>query len=443
MSDTQKSGDSSKSALATPFAVEDGRPRRIRRLRWMFFLLTLALGITAYLFLHTQLATSHRLRMTAGDHLGLRYHLAEILKSEAVDRNLEIELKPSAGSAQGMRMTADREVDVALVQGGIPVPAGIRQVAVLLHEPLHLLVKPKLAQQGLSGLRGAKLNLSTQGSGTRISAERLLQLLGMTAADYEDFHLTYDELVEQSFDELPDGVFVVSALPSPVAENLIRKGFELQEIPLASAMHLRAPPLQEFEIPALTYRAIPAVPPRSIKTVAPMMMIVAHEDVPIADVLRLMETIYDGEFAIEAKISLMNAADVRTKRELPLHPGTIKYLERDQPALDGNLIETFENLRSFIVSAIVAVFLLWRWYAGRKQVGFEGYFDAATRIEFDALRLQRAGEFDNPTRDRLLDELSRLKATALEQYASGNLRGGEALSGFLSHVADVRQCLFP
>jgi hypothetical protein len=105
------------------------------------------------------------------------------------------------------------------------------------------------------------------------------------------------------------------------------------------------------------------------------------------------------------------------------------------------LIEGIENLRSFLVSGLVALFLAWRWYRSRASVGFERYLDDVTRIELELLELHRSGRLDEERALELEQRLSQLKSSALEHFSSGKLRGDELLGSFLTHVADVRNCL--
>jgi uncharacterized membrane protein len=93
---------------------------------------------------------------------------------------------------------------------------------------------------------------------------------------------------------------------------------------------------------------------------------------------------------------------------------------------------------SFIVSALVAAFLAWRWYVRRQVVGFEQYLDDVTRVELELLQLAESGRCGEADLHRAQARLSRLKTDALEQFSSGRLHGDDSMNGFLIHVSDVR-----
>ena len=118
-------------------------------------------------------------------------------------------------------------VDAALVQGGLDMVdhLGLRQVAVLHVEPLHLLVKEEISRPvdcKLAGLRGKVVNLGERGSGTSLLATEVMAFSGLRAGiDYTESTHSYADLErETEGSRLPDAVFSVSTLPSPVARHL-------------------------------------------------------------------------------------------------------------------------------------------------------------------------------------------------------------------------------
>jgi len=144
---------------------------------------------------------------------------------------------------------------------------------------------------------------------------------------------------------------------------------------------------------------------------------------------------------LDDRLAGLAAEQVVRHREYALHPGTTTFLNRNQPIITGELIEGIENLRSFLVSGLVALFLAWRWYRSRASVGFERFLDDVTRIELEVFELHRGRQLNGDRALQLEQRLSQLKSNALEQFSSGKLRGEEQLWSFLNHVSDVRNCL--
>ncbi|MBS0263958.1 MAG: TAXI family TRAP transporter solute-binding subunit [Planctomycetes bacterium] len=420
----------------------DGLPGRLRRIRVLAVLVALALLVTGYFWFQGRSERRIHVRVSAGDPLGHRHEIASFLVTEAAQRRLTIDLIPTDGSGEAMAQVAAGQLEFALVQGGLKPHEDLRQVAVLVAEPLHIFVRPELADQGFAGLRGKRLNLGPLGSGTRQLGLAVLERAGITSADYQDEQASNAQLRKMSEEQLPDAIFHVSSLPARLAELLIsEKGYRLLPVPFADALAIRDRSVQESVIPAYTYGVDPPVPASPIPTVAPWMSIVTHKNVPDDVVIRLLESIFDGDFFLHAELPSVEVEQVIRRRELALHPGTTVFLNRNQPVITGDFIEGVENLRSFIVSLAVALFLVWRWYKNRASVSFERYFDDVTRIEQDILAAKSANSLDSSQMRELELRLSRIKSDALEQFSSGKLKGDELLSSFLSHVLDVRNCL--
>jgi TRAP-type uncharacterized transport system substrate-binding protein len=110
-----------------------------------------ALSLAVFFYFHKPTPKSYRLRITAGNALGMRHQLALRLQGEAAKRNITFELVPSLGSEQALDWVERREVDLALVQGAlnsVSLP-NVREVAPLHIEPMHLLAKEGAFQRRL------------------------------------------------------------------------------------------------------------------------------------------------------------------------------------------------------------------------------------------------------------------------------------------------------
>src|SRR5579863_9399981 len=107
-------------ASRTSPALPDGFAGRVRRMKVMGFLIAAA-ALMAGFFLYRGVGSKpYRLRMSAGDRLGHRHALAEILADEAAERRLTLELIPTQGSEESLEEVAAGRLDAALIQGGLP-----------------------------------------------------------------------------------------------------------------------------------------------------------------------------------------------------------------------------------------------------------------------------------------------------------------------------------
>jgi TRAP-type uncharacterized transport system substrate-binding protein len=387
----------------------------------------------------------HHLRITAGDDRGHRTTIARELAELAARRGLELEIVSTQGSLDATTQVADRTLDAALVQGGLDAPETVHEVAPVALEPLHVLARGEIWD--LEDVRGMGVQLSPPGSGTRVLATNVLALAGLCDDDgqhaaFSEVEHTYAELESLADDEMPDVIFHVSTLPSPVAQRLIsRRGYHLVPLTIAGAVHIHNVAVLPASIPAYTYGASPAMPREALPTVATRMLVIAHRETDDDAVRLLLDTLDSEAFARTANLSRVERQPLWDEAEMPLHRGTEAWLRRDQPLLTPELMEGLESFRSFLVSVVVAAFLLYRWYRTRKLHGLDGFLAEVSAIDREVLGAERAANLELQQLLDLRARLGEVKTRALDAFAKGSIHSEELLSSFLTHVSDVRSHL--
>jgi len=430
-----------------------------------------AVGLAAYVALHEPKPRPIRLRMSAGRAAGERHRIADALRREASRRAIAIDLVETAGSDESLRELDAGRLDVAFVQGGLDLSGrpDLRQVAGLHVEPLHLLVKEEIHAQvseHLSALRGRVVGLGERGSGTNALATEVMAFAGLRPGDFRPSEAGYADLRrEPDRARLPDAVFMVSTLPSPVARHLATsRGFRLVALPFFEAFTLGAiddepvgsrPPggpstrierrhVYPAKIPAFAYGVEPGVPPREVDTLGTRLLLVAHKGLPPRTVERLLDVAFASPFAQ----AVQPAPDVRLIElppELPWHDGTTAFLRRNAPVIAGDVVDLIEKEVSIAAALLGGLFFLGQYvrrrYRRRRDRGFEAYIVRVTGVERRAMALERAATLDLAALLGLQEELGRLKAEALEGFADGTIEGEDLMSGFLTHVSDARDYL--
>jgi TRAP-type uncharacterized transport system substrate-binding protein len=147
------------------------KPRKIFR-KWVAPLGGVAaLGLAIFFYFHSPREHRYRLRLSAGDKVGMRHRLAQLLQTEVARRGIERELDETHGSEDALDLVHDGRLRVALVQDRLRVNsrANIREVMPLHMEALYLLVKREhydAVAKHLTALKGKTVNLSEADSGT-------------------------------------------------------------------------------------------------------------------------------------------------------------------------------------------------------------------------------------------------------------------------------------
>ncbi len=431
-----------------------------------------ALSLGTFFALHEPRERPVRLRMTAGQDGGTRHRIALALQREAAHRAIAIELQAMVGSGEALQAVESGRVDAAFVQGGLDMidHPGLRQVAVLHVEPLHLLVKEEIQRAvtgNLGGLRGKVVNLGERGSGTYSLAKEVLAFSGLRAGiDYTESTHTYVDLErEPEGSRLPDAVFTVSTLPSPIARHLVtRHHYRLTSLPFYEAFALGTldedhalhnPRGQSFSridrrrvydatIPAFAYEIEPGVPPEAIHTLGTRLLLVARKDIAATTIRRLLEVVFNSPFSQVLQPAL-DARLFESPPELPWHDGAIEYVRRNSPLIAGDVIDLIEKEVSILGVLAGGLYCLIQWlrrrFRRRRARSFEAYILQVARVERLALALSRAPTLDLAQLLQLQEDLAQIKGEALERFADGELDGEELMSGFLVHASDARDFL--
>jgi TRAP-type uncharacterized transport system substrate-binding protein len=454
---------------------------RVRLLRifwkWVAPLAGLAAVAGAFYFLfHSPGERTYRFRLTAGNATGHRHHLACLLQAELAQQDLWLDLSETAGSEVALDEVNRHALDLALVQGGLQADGrpNVRQVVALHIEPLHLLVKKELFGQvaaHLSALDGKTVDLSETGSGTHSLATDVLAFAGLRprgrdgSAGY--IPLDWDRrrlFVENDAARLPDAVFLVSSLPSATARFLAtRHGYGLVPLPFAEAFALdsRAMPAPgqpgqspdrhvdkgrtyAASIPAFTYGVEPPVPPAPVPTLGGRMLLVAHKDVDTQAVRALVEAVLASQVA-KTDRPPVDARILELPPEYPWHAGTRLYRKRNTPLVSGTLVDGAQKGFAILAAAASGLFVLWQWSRQyrqqKKDQGFHDYIGQVTRIEDQAMRVERDQPDALPNLLALLEQLGRVKTEALDRFTKGELAGMELLSAFLAQANGARDYL--
>jgi TRAP-type uncharacterized transport system substrate-binding protein len=200
----------------TPNASDSGRFPEFLRV-WGVVILVAAIGfLVAWRFVGPP--PPERVRLATGGEGG-GYALAGERFREALEAaGIEVELVPTQGSLDNLRLARLGEVDLALIQGGVASPeelSGWEGIVSLYLEPLWIFSREPLTR--LEELEGRRVELGSPGSGSRELARSLLESAGVEFAEAGELPL--DEAREAVRSGAASAMFTVSAARSTVVED--------------------------------------------------------------------------------------------------------------------------------------------------------------------------------------------------------------------------------
>lgn len=121
------------------------------------------------------------LQVATGAKDGDYYAFAQALKSlvERHNTNVRLEVFESEGSVQNFEWLESDTTQLAIVQSGTPTKPSGRTLAYLFPEVVHLIVRNGTGIRGLADLRGKRVALMPQGSGSYLLFEAIRGHFGL------------------------------------------------------------------------------------------------------------------------------------------------------------------------------------------------------------------------------------------------------------------------
>jgi TRAP transporter TAXI family solute receptor len=229
-------------------------------------------------------APPSRAVIATGRSDGAYYRFAQQYRERLAREGITLEIRETSGSVENIRLLEDPAsgVDLAFVQGGTGSAAkteSLASLASLYFEPLWVFSRTAPGPTDLRVLRGRRLAVGPDGSGTRPVALTLLAANGITEATARLLPLTGTEAVQALRRGAVDTVFLVAGPGSPaVKEMLSTPGIQLLGFPRADAYAKHFPFLTKLVLPAGGLSLQENLPPRESFLLAPAATLVVRND---------------------------------------------------------------------------------------------------------------------------------------------------------------------
>lgn len=229
-------------------------------------------------------APPNRVVIATGRTDGAYYRFAEQYRARLAREGITLEVRETSGSVENIRLLEDPTsgVDIAFVQGGTGAGAtteSLVSLASLYYEPLWVFSRTAPGPTDLRELRGRRLAVGPEGSGTRSLALALLAANGMNGAVARLMPLAGMDAVQALRRGAVDSVFLVAAPGSPtVKEMLGTPGIALLSFIRADAYTKRFFFLTRLVLPAGGLSLETNLPPRETVLLAPAATLVVRRD---------------------------------------------------------------------------------------------------------------------------------------------------------------------
>ncbi|HTU01598.1 MAG TPA: TAXI family TRAP transporter solute-binding subunit [Candidatus Sulfotelmatobacter sp.] len=325
-------------------------------------------------------APPRTIRMAGGPEQGAYIESARRYSEILARDGITLEVQVTSGSLQNLQLlrAGDGGVDVAFVQGGTVSgdTSGLMSLASVFFEPLWVFVRGETPFDHLAHLKGRRLAVGVEGSGTRALALQLLAAAGL-ANDVTLRPLGGDEAVQALLAGTVDAAFFVTARPLPQLEPLLHaKGIRLMSFAQADALAQRFRFLSKVVLPEGRLDLAANIPSKDVVLVAPAAALVARKGLHPA----IIDQIIQAATEVNGRAQLFSEPgqfpSVRFL-DIPVSPDAARYLKsgptflrRHLPFWAAAMVERFLVLLIPIVTLLFPLLRFgppaYRWQVRRR-----------------------------------------------------------------------------
>lgn len=301
-----------------------------------------------------------RFTILTGREGGGYYRAAEEYQKIAAEKGFTLDIRPTSGSVEALKLLEAGEAGIGFIQGGIAAdadPAVLSTLASVFYEPVWVFYNKSLATdetlEHLHQLEGLRVGVGEAGSG----ANRLImQLLGENSLTPDNTTLvempSWDAAAALQDGSLDAALFVV-APSSQIVQDLIRDpNLELMSVARADAYRAKFPFLTSVVLPEGAFDVRAGIPNEDKTLIATVANLTVRNDFH-PDLVRLMtiaavETHEDGGL-FEQRYEFPNFDHA----DLPVGKEELAYMERIKSGES-----TLDNYLPFWAAALIDRYLL-------------------------------------------------------------------------------------
>jgi len=281
-----------------------------------------------------------RLRFATGPVGGGFYAFGEALVTALLenDPNLRIERPTSRDALSNLEAIQRGDTDLAFAFADLAYLAAngqldpdtrsfdrVRGLAVVQLTPVQLVAR--LPVRTVTDLRGMRVSLGPENSGTALTARLVLGAFGLSPTDIRADFLEFEEAGKRLRDGTLDAMFDNAQYAEAIAVSL-RHGADLVPIQGPRINHLREeyPFLREMTLPAGTYTGM-----RSIATVGVDSLVVCRQDLDEMIVHNFMRSLFAAlsRLSRERRWNLADLTD-SPATSVRLHDGAARYYREQE-----------------------------------------------------------------------------------------------------------------
>jgi TRAP transporter TAXI family solute receptor len=407
-------------------------------LKWVLIGVVLA---SISLWLYGRDVIPRPVRIAASNPESQENRLALALATVLDERKHPVQVVNGEGSRDNAEKLRVGEADLAVVQGGALNLQGLEVVAPLYPDAVLFVVRKNRKISRISDLKGKKMLVGLELSGTHELARMILghyRLTGSVQESKQDFNdLTSDPSL--------DGALVATALTNPDLVTLMNSGdFEILPIDEAPALATLFPYFHTMNVPVGIFLGDGPIPPKLTQTLALPCLLVGKAESSPRMVTAVLDALYDHRLRPQFP-TLYTEAEAANWSLTALLPTSRSYYDPYRGlSTAAAFLSSLSALKELMVASLALFWLAMERYRRsqervhqaeiREQKQRLGAFINQT-IEFESELLAHLREAD--VLEQLLVRVTQLKVQALQELTHEALRSDQGFAIFLAQCREL------
>jgi TRAP transporter TAXI family solute receptor len=403
-------------------------------------LLTVIAFAIAYHFV--QPAPPRHIVMATGSKDGVYYYYGRMYRDLMAEEGIDVTLDETAGSIANIDRLNRGAADVAFVQAGTRSDDGntdLRSLASLYFEPIWIFVRKDLKVARLADLKGRRVAVDREGSGTRVIALQLLADIGLDGGSVQISPLGGADAAAALRAGKLDAAFLINSANAPLMRDLFaERDIRLLAIDRAPAYRVQHRFLSLLTLPKGAIDLAADLPQATTVLLAPAANLVVREDFHPA----LAELLLHEARKIHGDAGIFEEAGDFPSRKYLEYPIAVpaqrffdsgpSLLQRYLPFWAANLIDRLKIMLLPLVALAYPFFkLVPPTYDWRMRSRINRWYKQLQSIE----RSVSAGA----TRDELARQLAEVEALELKvRRLAVPIAYGNPLYSLRLHIAMLR-----
>jgi len=275
---------------------------------------------------------------TGGTYYPYGGALAGVINNKA--ENVEATAEVTGASVENARLLDSGEAQMGLLMNDVVYqaykgenqfdkPIELRTFMGMYANVMHVVALQDGNIKSINDIKGKKVSVGAPGSGTENMTNQILDALGMTYDDIEEFRLSFSENTEGLRDHVIDvGIWSVGAPTSSIMD--LATTHKIHIVPFTdeemNKITAKYPYYNATTLPAGTYSGYDT----EVKTPAVWNSVVVHKDMSEELAYKLAKAVFESNADLVAVYSgAVESTPENTVASavVPLHPGVIKYFE--------------------------------------------------------------------------------------------------------------------